>query len=55
MIREEAQKGKTAYAISKEFTISKNTAKKYFEQDISIQHGLKGRTKPSYTSKVQEF
>lgn len=52
MIREEAQKGKTAYAISKEFPISKNTAKKYLEQDISMQHGLKGRTKPS---KLDEF
>ena len=29
MIREKSQKGKSAYAISKELGISKNTAKKY--------------------------
>ena len=52
MIREEAKKGKSAYAIGKEHSISKNTAKKYLEQDASIQHGLKGKTKPS---KLDEF
>ncbi|MGI6765426.1 MAG: hypothetical protein ACOX4S_09105 [Anaerovoracaceae bacterium] len=31
MIREKAQKGKSAYAIGKELGISKNTAKKYIE------------------------
>lgn len=55
MIREEAQKGKTAYAISKQFNISKNTAKKYLEQEISIQHGLKGQVKPSKLDEYKEI
>jgi len=32
MIHEGSQKGKSAYAISKELGISKNTAKKYMNQ-----------------------
>lgn len=35
MIREEARKGKSAYAIGKELGISKNTAKKYMTQDAT--------------------
>jgi len=46
MIREKAQKGKSAYAIGKELGISKNTAKKYMNQPKK-EHGLKGRKKPS--------
>jgi len=46
MIREKAQKGKSAYAIGKELGISKNTAKKYMSQP-KAEHGLKGRTRPS--------
>src|SRR5690554_4227546 len=46
MIREQAQKGKSAYAIGNELGISKNTAKKYINQPKSV-HGLKGRTKQS--------
>src|SRR5690554_3013676 len=46
MIHEGSQKGKSAYAISKELGISKNTAKKYMNQP-KAEHGLKGRTKPS--------
>jgi transposase len=46
MIREKAQKGKSAYAIGKELGISKNTAKKYMNQPRA-EHGLKGRKKPS--------
>jgi response regulator of citrate/malate metabolism len=41
MIREKAQKGKSAYAIGKELGISKNTAKKYMSQP-KAEHGLKG-------------
>lgn len=46
MIHEGSQKGKSAYAISKELGISKNTAKKYMNQP-KAEHGLKGRTKSS--------
>jgi transposase len=46
MIREEAQKGKSAYAIGKELGISKNTVKKYVDKPKAV-HGLKGRTRPS--------
>ena len=46
MIKDSAGKGKTAYAISKELGISKNTAKKYMEQPVQV-HGLKGTHKGS--------
>ena len=46
MIREKSQNGKSAYAISKELGISKNTAKKYIRQP-KAKHGLKGRTRPT--------
>lgn len=46
MIREKAQNGKSAYAISKELGISKNTVKKYVSQPKS-EHGLKGRKRSS--------
>ena len=46
MIREKSLEGKSAYAIGKEFGISKNTAKKYIKQPAA-QHGLKGKTRPS--------
>ena len=46
MIKDSAEKGKTAYAISKELGISKNTAKKYMEQPVQV-HGLKGTHKGS--------
>jgi transposase len=45
MIRENARKGKSAYAVGKELGISKNTAKKYMHQP-KTEHGLKGRTRP---------
>ncbi len=45
MIHEGSQKGKSAYAISKELGISKNTAKKYMNQP-KAEHGHKCRTKP---------
>jgi len=51
MIREKAQKGKSAYAIGKELGISKNTVKKYIKQP-KTEHGLKGRTR---TSKLDPF
>jgi len=58
MIREKAQNGKSAYAISKELGISKNTAKKYIRQP-KAKHGLKGRTKPSkldpFKPKIKEM
>jgi predicted transcriptional regulator len=37
MIREKTQKGKSAYAISKELGISKNTVKKYIRQPRTEQ------------------
>ncbi len=46
MIKDSAAKGKSAYAISKELGISKNTAKKYMEQPVQV-HGLKGSHKGS--------
>jgi len=45
MIHEGSQKGKSAYAISKELGISKNTAKKYMNQP-KAEHGLKGKLSP---------
>ncbi len=58
MIREKSQNGKSAYAISKELGISKNTAKKYIKQP-KAEHGLKGRTKPSkldpFKPKIKEM
>jgi len=58
MIREKSQNGKSAYAISKELGISKNTAKKYINQP-KAEHGLKGRTKPSkldpFKPKIKEM
>ena len=46
MIREKAQKGKSAYTIGKESGISKNTAKRYMDRPKK-EHGLKGRKRPS--------
>ena len=46
MIREKAQKGKSAYAISHEFGVAENTAKKYINRPVT-EHGLKGRVKGS--------
>lgn len=46
MIHEKAQKWNSAYAISKELGISKNTVKKYMHQP-KTKHGLKGKKKPS--------
>ncbi len=46
MIKEKATKGKSAYAISKEIGISKNTARKYMTAPAA-PHGLKGTHKPS--------
>jgi hypothetical protein len=46
MIRENARKGKSAYAVGKGLGISKNTAKKYMHQP-KTEHGLKGRTRPT--------
>lgn len=46
MINEMAGEGKTAYAIGKELSISKNTAEKYMKEPHR-QHGLKGIKKPS--------
>ena len=58
MIKDFAAKGKSAYAIGKEFGISKNTARKYMEQPAR-EHGLKGRLKGSkldpYKPKLQEW
>ena len=58
MIKDSAQKGKSAYAISKELGISKNTAKKYMEQPVQA-HGLKGSHKGSkldpYKPQLQEW
>lgn len=45
-IYEKSQNGKSAYAISKELGISKNTAKKYTKRP-KAEHGLKGMKKPS--------
>lgn len=46
MIRENALKGKSGYAIGKELGISKNTAKKYMKRNVA-PHRLKERTRPS--------
>ena len=46
MIREEGQKGKSAYAIGKKLGISKNTAKRYLKGPRAA-HGLKGKEGPS--------
>lgn len=57
MIKDSAEKGKSAYAISKELSIAKNTAKKYMQQPVQV-HGLKGSHKGSkldpYKPKLQE-
>jgi transposase len=48
MIREKADQGKSAYAISGELGIAENTAKKYIkERGVSVRHGLSGRQKGS--------
>lgn len=48
MIREKADQGKSAYAISGELGIAENTAKKYInERGVSVRHGLCGRKKCS--------
>lgn len=58
MIKDSAKKGKSAYAISKELGIAKNTAKKYMQQPVQV-HGLKGSHKGSkldpYKPKLQEW
>lgn len=46
MIKESAAKGKSAYAISRETGISKNTVRKYMTQPVR-PHGLKGVKKGS--------
>ena len=46
MIKESAAKGKSAYAISREIGVSKNTARKYMSQPAT-PHGLKGVKKGS--------
>ena len=46
MIKESATKGKSAYAISRETGISKNTVQKYMTQPVR-PHGLKGVKKGS--------
>jgi len=46
MIREKAQVGKSAYAISKELGVAESIAKKYINQPVT-EHGLKGRVKGS--------
>lgn len=53
MIQDFAEKGKSAYAISKELGISKNTAKKYIEHPAQI-HGLKGIRKGSKLDPYKE-
>ena len=53
MIQDFAEKGKSAYAISKELGISKNTAKKYMEHPAQI-HGLKGIRKGSKLDPYKE-
>jgi transposase len=48
MIREKSDKGKSAYAISKEMGIAENTAKKYIDnRGKALKHGLSGQTKGS--------
>ena len=48
MIREKADQGKSAYAISKEMGIAENTVKKYIrERGKSVEHGLAGKPKGS--------
>ena len=49
MIREKAQKGKSAYAIGKELNISKNTAQKYIERPDA------GRPKIDRYSKLDKY
>lgn len=46
MVKESAEKGKSAYAISREIGISKNTVRKYMTQPAK-PHGLKGIKKGS--------
>lgn len=46
MIKESAAKGKSAYAISQEIGVSKNTARKYMSKPAQ-PHGLKGIKKGS--------
>lgn len=53
MIQEIAKKGKSAYAISKELDISKNTAKKHMEHQAQV-HGLKGIRKGSKLDSCKE-
>lgn len=58
MIREKALTGKSPYAIGKEMNISKNTAKKYIQQDPA-PHKLKGIKKESkldpYKTKIDSL
>ena len=58
MIKDLSKKDKSAYAISKELGISKNTAKKYMQQPAQV-HGLKGSHKGSkldpYKPKLLEW
>ena len=58
MINEMAGEGKTAYAIGKELSISKNTADKYMKEPHR-QHGLKGIKKQSlldpYKDRINEL
>lgn len=58
MIREKTLTGKSPYAIGKDMNISKNTAKKYINQDTT-PHKLKGIKKESkldpYKTKIDSF
>lgn len=54
MIREEAGKGKSAYAIGKELGIAENTAKKYMAQ-AETEHRLKGRKKGSKLDPYKDY
>lgn len=49
MIKDLAEKGKSAGGISREFGVTENTARRYISQPVR-PHGLKGRKKPSKLS-----
>lgn len=56
MIREKADQGNSAYAISKELGIAENTAKKYIaERGKPIKHGLSGKSKRSKLDPFKEL
>lgn len=61
MIREKADQGKSAYAISKELQIAENTVKRYLRQrgQQPLVHGLSGRSKGSkldpFKQDLQEY